>query len=297
VDGGAIAPRGGLSPVEREVADCDENDTCRIGFGYKDYRHLPTLSLVYGITENQNGRLAYSQTLSFPEYREMAPLLYFNYQQALETVGNFELKPTLIHNYDARWEWFPRPGDLFALSGFYKYFEDPVELNIRQVSSNFRSDFVNAPSAFLFGAETEARIGLGALMSSLTPFQFLGNFTWIYSEVDGRRKRAMQGQSPYLINAILFFEPENSPWQASILYNRIGPRIAKVGLGSFPDIQDESRQSLEAGLSYHLGRGVKAKLSGKNLLAENVKQTQGGLLIREYKTGRKISAGISYAFR
>ena len=39
----------------------------------------------------------------------------------------------------------------------------------------------------------------------------------------------MQGQSPYLVNAGLFYQQPKNGWNAAILYNRIGKRIIGVG--------------------------------------------------------------------
>ena len=35
------------------------------------------------------------------------------------------LERTLVHNYDARWEWYPNPGEVFSVGVFYKHFKDP----------------------------------------------------------------------------------------------------------------------------------------------------------------------------
>ena len=67
-------------------------------------------------TDRQNLRGSWTRTFSFPEYREMAPVLFYSYQEALETVGNPELRPTDIRNYDVRWEWFPSGHEVVAAS-------------------------------------------------------------------------------------------------------------------------------------------------------------------------------------
>jgi outer membrane receptor protein involved in Fe transport len=295
VAGKAHSPRGELSPPEAAVARC-RGDDCDIPFGYDETALLPAASLVYALTSAQNLRVAWTRTFSFPEYREMAPLLFFSYQEALETVGNIDLKPTDIQNYDLRWEWFPSAGELVALSGFYKNFENPVESRIRQISSNNRGEFVNAPSAELYGIESELRFGFERFHEILSPFQALANFTWIHSEVQGQRKRAMQGQSPYLINAILFLELFGGGSQMSLLYNRFGRRIAKVGVDIFPDVYEEARESLEFSYSQKYGKRLKSKFTAKNLTDAEVLQTQGGLTTKKVQPGRTYSFGFSYAF-
>src|SRR5690606_9087568 len=113
-----------------------------------------------------------------------------------EVEGNVDLRPTSIYNYDLRWEVYPSPDEALALSAFYKSFTDPVEARIKQGASNNTTDFVNAPSAYLYGFEAESRLSLKRISDLLHPFKALINCTWIASEVKGERKRSMQGQSP-----------------------------------------------------------------------------------------------------
>jgi hypothetical protein len=296
VEGESQSAQGELSPPEAAVARCDDAGNCRIPFGYDQMALLPAISVVYAATESQNIRASWTRTFSYPEYREMSPMLFFSYQEALETVGNIDLKPTDISNYDMRWEWFPSGGEMLAVSGFFKNFENPVETRIRQISSNNRAEFMNAPSAVLWGAEWELRAGLERAHPMLSPFSVVGNYTWIYSEVEGERKRAMQGQSPYLINAILFFEPAGSKTQMSLLYNKFGRRISKVGVDNFPDVYEESRESLEYSWSQTMAKGFKVKFTARNLTSAARVQTQGGLVIKRVENPPTFSLGATYAF-
>lgn len=296
VEGEAKADKGDLSPVERGVAACDAAGKCVIPFGYDEAGLLPSLSVVTSPSERQNVRLSFSRTYSFPEYREMAPLLFFSYQENVEIVGNIGLKPTSILNYDARWEYYPSPDEVLAFSAFYKDFTEPVETRIRYGASNNRIDYANIPSAFLYGLEAESRLSLSRIHSSLSPFKVVGNYTWIQSEVEGSVKRAMQGQSPYLINAILFFEPSRGGAQMSLLYNRIGRRIAQVGVESFPDTYEEDRETLEFAWSQKIVRGLKLKFTAKNLTDAEREESQGGLVINRSQPGRSFSLGATYAY-
>jgi TonB-dependent receptor len=296
VEGVSRPPEGELSPDESDVAKCNLLGECEIRFGYDQTALLPALALVYAATDAQNIRASWTRTFSYPEYREMSPMLFFSYLEALETVGNPELKPTDIQNYDLRWEWFPTATEMLAVSGFYKLFNDPVETRIKQVSSNYRAEFMNAQSATLTGAEWELRAGLGRFWEPIEPFSVVGNLTWIHSEVKGDRKRAMQGQSPYLVNAILFFEPADGKIQMSLLYNKFGRRISKVGVDEFPDVYEEARESLEYSWSQTLARGLKAKFTARNLTSAPSVQTQGGLVLKRVENSPSYSLGVTYAF-
>ena len=186
-------------------------------------------------------------------------------------------KPTDIHDLPICAEFLLYSGDMIAVSAFYKDFDDPVEVLIRQVSSNNRAEFVNAPSAYLYGLEGEMRFGLGQFHDFLDPVKLVSNYTWIHSQVEGSRKRPMQGQSPYMVNFILFFEPFGGKTQMSLLYNRFVRRISKVGVDRSPDVFEEPRSGVEFSVSQKLPGGLKAKFTAKNLSDAEVVFTQGSL--------------------
>src|SRR5690606_34708975 len=125
---------------------------CEVPFGYDRTALLPAFSVVHALTGDQNLRASWARTFSYPEYREMAPMLFISYQESMETAGNISLKPTDIQNYDLRWEWFFSSSELLAVSGFHKRFTDPVEVSVIAQPSNNRATFTNAPSAQLWGA-------------------------------------------------------------------------------------------------------------------------------------------------
>ena len=60
------------------------------------------------------------------------------------------------------------------------------------------------------------------------------NGSWIKSKVSFdsenslEHDRPMQGQSPYLVNAGLFYQTEKAGVMAGVLYNRIGKRIVGI---------------------------------------------------------------------
>jgi hypothetical protein len=64
--------------------------------------------------------------------------------------------------------------------------------------------------------------------------------------------RALQGQSPYLINAGLLFNEPKSNLSFNILYNRIGERISEVGYQGYPDIYEKGRNMLDFQISKKL---------------------------------------------
>src|SRR5690606_34917765 len=89
---------------------------------------LPALTLVRALTPKANLRAAYGRTFARPTFRELADIRYENVFNNEVYSGNPELELTVIDNYDLRWEWFPRAGEMMAASLFYKQLDRPIEV-------------------------------------------------------------------------------------------------------------------------------------------------------------------------
>ena len=114
------------------------------------------MALTYRLTPDQNLRLSATQTLSRPEYREMAPIAYFEQVGLATTIGNPDLQRALIQNYDLRWEWFPRAGEVLSFGVFAKTFTDPIEKVIIQSTGTNMLSFVNADAATTTGPRSRS---------------------------------------------------------------------------------------------------------------------------------------------
>ena len=88
---------------------------------------LPSINFIYQLSEKMNLRFAYSHTVARPTFRELAPYTNFEFVGDYLFQGNANLTRTLVKNIDFRWEWFINPGEIVAVSLFYKDFKDPIE--------------------------------------------------------------------------------------------------------------------------------------------------------------------------
>lgn len=275
---------------------------------------LPSLNLVFHAMPNMNVRGAYSMTLARPTIREMAPFYSFEFLTGNNNIGNTKLTRTLIRNWDLRWEWFTRPGEVVAVSGFYKRFSEPIERFVQ--SENHDIKFLNVPHATVYGAELEFRRRLDHTgIDFLSNFQLGGNLTLAHSEVDidptelsfrlgnglvdsSETTRPFGGQSPFVLNLDLVYNNQNTGTEIALLYNIFGDRLAEVGYQS-PDIFEKSRQQVDVSISQQIIGGVVAKVSGKNLLNEDKTfiQTAGDTeYIRSLqREGRLFGFSLSYA--
>lgn len=270
---------------------------------------LPALTVTQGIPVEaipgtMQVRGGYGRTLNRPDFRELSPAVYYDVVGGRETRGEPTLERALIDNYDLRWEWYPAPMESVSLGGFVKTFQDPIESYV-VASIASRQSYTNARGATNKGIELDFRKSLG--FGSKTGWDDLylsGNGALIRSQVDLRgaegfqtsAQRPLQGQSPYVVNLGLSYEPMDTrvPLSASLLLNRAGPRIRDVGAEGIPDEVEETGARLDAVGSVGLGAGWRLGMSGRNLLDAATVRTVGPRVVREVRTGWSVGLGLSW---
>jgi TonB-dependent receptor len=277
---------------------------------------LPAASLIYEVVTNMNIRLSFGRTIARPTFRELAATRTFDFIGGENLRGNPDLVISQIANYDLRWEWFRRPGEVFAVSFFYKEIEDPIEK--AQVGNNpIDVQYVNSPEATVLGVEVEARTALDVIDPLLRNFSIGANFAYIESEttrserelrqrmqffVPGEATRPLYDQSPYVINADLSYDSPRSGTTVSLVFNVSGPRLTFAGF-SVPDIFEQPAPRLDLLLSQRLGKNWRLKAYAKNLLNPEVEQVYDftgpsgeEYVYSSYTKGIEFGLGVSYQF-
>ena len=276
---------------------------------------LPSLNLIYSLTDNMNLRVSATETLARPNFREVAPYSTKEFVNDVELQGNPELDRTLIQNYDLRWEWFTNPGEVFAVSGFYKRLENPIELSYAegQTASNPIVQFKNVDKATIAGLEFELRLGLGNFIDALSNFYLGSNLSLIYSNIDiapselaqrlaidssSATTRVLQGQSPYVFNLDLSYVNNDWGTVAGLYFNTFGERLAKVSANVNPDVYEQPAPMLNFTFSQKLIYNFTLNLGIKNVLNASYKEVarfkDQDYTFYEYKTGITYSLGVSY---
>ena len=133
-----------------------------------------------------NLRASYSKTLARPSFREFAPYTNFSFVGDFLVTGNPNLERTLIDNFDVRYEWFPSPGELISISGFYKDMTNPIERGFGRFSQTDQSNIIinNVDKAEIYGVEFEMAKNFGFISESLRPLRISGNVAFMESQVD-----------------------------------------------------------------------------------------------------------------
>ncbi len=236
---------------------------------------LPSLNFTYSLSEKMNIRLSGSKTVSRPEFRELAPFEFYDFTTSSSLKGNPDLKRSENLNADLRFEHYPTAGEAVTASFFVKQFNNPIE-QIANSASNAdlrRFEYDNAKRANLYGIELEIRKRLGFISESvdLNNFTVFANTAYIHSVVNlenqGGINRALQGQSPYLVNAGIQYHSNDHVYAFSALYNRVGQRIAIVGFQGYPDIYENARDMIDLQISKKvLKNQAELKLNVSDLL-------------------------------
>ncbi|TAE35549.1 MAG: TonB-dependent receptor [Runella slithyformis] len=278
---------------------------------------LPSLNLTYNFSEKSLLRAAYGRTLNRPEFRELAPFAFYDFDYNIVYKGNPEVQTANVDNFDLRYEWYPTPNEVVSIAGFYKYFTNPIEVIVIPGAGSGGAKtftFANAQSSVSSGLELEIRKGLASLGASplFQKTSLLFNAALIFSRVNlgtlglGQSDdRPLQGQSPYIINTGINYNDTKKDFQVNLLYNVIGRRIFAAGFEGYPDIYEMPRNVFDVTFSKALGSrwiakgGVTDILNQTNLLLQNGNgdkkfDRKNDQLIQTFQPGRMIQLGFSY---
>lgn len=306
--------------VVSNTRDAQKSETTR---HYKASDFFPSLNLTYRFNTLHQLRLCYGRTINRPEFRELSPSVFYDFDLASNVQGNTELKNCYIHNLDLRYELYPSRGETVSLAFFYKRFQSPIEWTYTVAGgTDLVYSYKNARNATNYGLELEVRkslafIGLRNLALTLNGALIKSRVRFAGSERE--RNRPMQGQSPYLINAGLVYSSDSLQLQAALLYNCIGKRIIGVGRSEgtdanndnarVPDSYEMPRHVLDFSVSKKLFGHWELRLAVRDLLAQKVYYKQFASvslpdnthkrveqITRSYRPGRNFSLQMTYNF-
>ena len=280
---------------------------------------LPSANITFNLNSRMLIRGAYGKTLNRPEFRELAPFGFYDFNFNLVKRGNEKLQTAYIHNAELRYEFYPSESEIISFGMFYKHFLRPIESKFTDGggSGGIKTfTYENADYAVSMGMETEIRKSLMGLTNSslLDNISVLFNAALIHSRVElGQAglgqlntNRPMQGQSPFIVNAGLFYEGNNE-LRVSLLYNIVGQRIFIIGYHSYPDIYEMPRNHLDLTISRNIARNLRLNMGVRDILNENIVLMQDAnqdghfdlysdQVIQRFRPGTRFSLGLAFTF-
>ena len=250
---------------------------------------LPSVTTIYSIISDLNLRASYSKTIARPDFREIARLDFYDPDSRSEVLS-YPVNQSQMHNWDARLEWYPEPGEVLSLAYFYKKFIEPIE-TIQDSNINGVRLFVrNMDEATIKGIEFNWRKSFGFISPNrdwLRNLYFIGNFTWLRGSIYSdylkltnnstskeyehlyQRNRLLQGLSPLVFNMGLLYEGDI--WGASLHYNQTGRKLVYAGRFAEFDIYDNARGVLDLQVyGRFLGQRMELKLNATDLLNQDI---------------------------
>jgi len=245
--------------------------------------------------------------------RELAPFVTYDFIGGYLYIGNPELKTTSISNFDIRLEYFINHGEVFALSSYYKRFENPIVKAYNTDAINPEIIYQNTQNADVFGIEIDLRKNLSFLHNRLKNFKINANFSYIISRValdtfeyktlaqinpEIDPYRPFQGQSPFLLNVIVSYHSNKAKFGIDLSYNLFGKRLVAIGLNGLPDIYDTPRGLLNLSVTKDIRKHFNLKFRINNILNAEYLTLQtfkeNAYLNESHKLGTTYSFGVSY---
>lgn len=287
---------------------------------------FPSANLIFDMNEEgaQKLRASFARTTARPSFKEASLAQIFNPIENELFIGNINLQPTYINNFDLRYEIYGEEekkfglGDFLAVSGFYKKFKDPIELTFFAEATGQVTPR-NLGDAEVYGVELELRksldiIGLDNFSLNLNTSIIESNETYNEDELILRQAllkdgedlgdgRVLQGQSPFLLNAGIAYESKESGWKSGLFYNVQGKTLEIVAAGEIADVYTLPFNDLKFNLSKSFGEDQNQTITFKagNLLnddRESVFQSFGAQdqLYSKWSPGQDFSLSYSFKF-
>jgi outer membrane receptor protein involved in Fe transport len=265
---------------------------------------LPSVVGTLFLTDKQQLRAGFSQTLSRPDFRELSSAPFTDINTNQETVGNPNLKQTSITNWDLRWEYYLSPTENIFAGFFWKDLTKPIELVAVPGTAGLNT-YQNTDKANIYGFELELLKKLDFVHPVLQNFYAGGNYTWSASNVQlnadnlkaqTTNDRQLQGHSAQIVNFQIGYDNPQWKTQATLLYNVSSKRIMAAGVLGAPDKYEQPVHQLDFVFSQNLYRGLSMQVSMQNLLDSEIRITQGDEVTRQYRRGRFFNLSVRLAY-
>jgi outer membrane receptor protein involved in Fe transport len=276
---------------------------------------LPNVNLKYSLSDNSIFRAAASMSYTLPQFKEVAP---FKYQDvSFSSQGNPDLIPSENYNFDLKWEYYPQSDEIIAITGFFKYIDNPIArseipsggntltyLNVGGKATAMGLELEIKKNIFKItteGSKKETVLSTGVNISYLNSNQQLEDPLPQFTSSEEQ----LQGASPLLVNGDLSFTKtsENYSITSSMVINYFSDRIFSVGTRGFGNVVETGIPTLDFVTQTSLGERFGINFKVKNILDPEfklVREFEGtstqDVNLSTYKLGIDVSLGLTYKF-
>jgi TonB-dependent receptor len=247
----------------------------------RDYNNfLPMIHFRVDLTQMTNIRLAFTQTLSRPDYWHLAPYFELDHRRERIRQGNPDLKPTTASNVDLMASHYFQGIGIASVGVFYKSLSDIIYNRTEIISegpyAGYLSDRnpINGGSATLIGFELNWQQEFTFLPGYLSGIGILANYTYTNAEADLiDRKGFLPGQAGDVAN--FAFSYQWSGFEAVLSYAYQGKFLTGVGITEDHDYIVDSRGQLDFTVKQRLFAGLSMYGELVNITNEPARQYIG----------------------
>ncbi|HZH86408.1 MAG TPA: TonB-dependent receptor [Brumimicrobium sp.] len=277
---------------------------------------FPSMNVVLSISEQQNLRLSYGKTTARPSFKELSYSEILDpitgrtfigglFRDANDVLGieywDGNLVSTAIHNFDLRWEMFHGRGQTFSVSGFYKLFNNPIEI-VQFASQAGAFQPRNVGNGSVIGLELEARQSLDFISKMLNNFSLAVNVTLTESQIElstteyesrviNARQgqeidqfRDMAGQAPWIINGGIEFKGSRGfgkSLEAGVYYNVQGETLLFSGIADRPDIYTVPFHGINMNISKRFGKNEQFNIG---IMLKNIANSKKEAVFKSFES-------------
>jgi TonB dependent receptor/TonB-dependent Receptor Plug Domain len=287
---------------------------------------LPSATVTWEVIDNLQLRLAASQTIARPQFRELVEQTYFDPESNRRFRGNPFLQDSELINAEARAEYYLGGSNKISLAGFYKEIDNPIENFLITAPGVIETSYANAPSAELYGAEFDVAYGIDLFdwggFFETKQILILANYTYTQSTISvGAADLApipgaptqvasqlfdegapLVGQSDHVANLSLGIEDTDKVQQFTVLLNYASERVTLRG-GALPDVVEDPGLTVDVVARSEIKLGglpLELSLEARNIFGRDnfeFQEINGNRAeINTYDVGTSFSIGLKAQF-
>jgi TonB-dependent receptor len=247
---------------------------------------LPSLIAKLSLSDNTKLKIAWTNSLSRPNYYDLVPHSEINLEDNEIEIGNSTLTPTNSMNFDVMAEHYYSNVGLLSGGFFYKSLSDITNtIEYRDYTYNgYTWDTFNQPinvgDADLYGFEFAYQRQLDFLPGFLSNMGFYANYTYTHSKmkninISDREDEdlSMVGTPENNFNLSLFYEGKKLNVRVSLQY--ADDFIDEWGESAFYDRYYDKVTHMDVSAAYNINSNFNIFASVNNILNEALRYYQG----------------------
>ncbi|KIX21035.1 TonB-dependent receptor [Flavobacterium sp. 316] len=283
--------------------------------------YLPMITAKYELNEKQNLKIAASKTYTLPQFKERAPFQFEEVNQVY--FGNPYLYNSTDYNFDLKWEFFPKSGEIISLTTFGKYIQNPInEVTVASATNDI--SYVNSgEKAIGLGAEIEFRKNIlsreNLSTNEKTDLSFGLNISYMNTNQDFDKEKVLNetegtinvaftekegkltGASDLLINSDISFSKDfknDSGLQSTLAFSYFSDRNFAIGSYGKGNLIDSKVGTFDFVLKYKLNKNLGLGFTVKNITNPTIERYQDiqNVVVDSYKKGQNYSFSLKYEF-